>query len=125
MTKDIGEMSFDSSVMERILDSIINFSVNNTHEAGKIMIKTKKVSESKILFTILDDGVKIPEKFHEKIFQKFSQIEIKDDGYRISRGLGLIYCKMAVESHKGRMWLDTNNTKGNLFCIELPYVRDL
>jgi two-component system sensor histidine kinase/response regulator len=125
LAKDIELLAFDSSVMERILESIINFSANNTDETGKIIIKTKKAAENRILFTILDDGVRIPEKFHEKIFQRFSQIEIKDDGYRISRGLALIYCKMAIEAHKGRMWLDTNNTKGNLFCIELPYMLDI
>ena len=111
--------------MERILENLINFSINNTGESGKITLRTQKLSNEIIRFSIHDDGIQIPEKFREKIFKKFSQTEIKNDGYRVSRGLGLIFCKMAIEAHGGKMWLDIEKSKGNLFFIELPCIYDV
>ena len=118
----ISNMIFDRSIMERVAENMVNFSVNNIVDGGKVTITTKKVKDGKIHFIMHDNGTQIPKKFHDKIFEKFSQVEIKDDGYRVARGLGLIFCKMAIEAHKGRMWLDMKNTVGNRFIIEFSSV---
>lgn len=117
--EDIPFVKCDKSIIERVIENLLNFSVNNVGDEGKILVKLANSNSSKIHLTVHDNGTQIPKKFHDKIFEKFSQAEIKQNGYKVGRGLGLAFCKMAVEAHDGRMWLDLNNPVGNKFQIEL------
>lgn len=117
--QSITDMIFDKSVIERVVENMINFATNNVVEDGVVNLTTQKINDTKIQFTVQDSGTQIPRKFHDKIFEKFSQAEIKKDGYRVERALGLTFCKMAVEAHDGSMCLDLDNPLGNRFILEL------
>jgi len=121
----ISEMVLDRSIMERVLENMINFATNNTSEGGRVEIATRRLDAQRIQFAIHDDGTQIPKKYHDKIFEKFSQAEIKNAGYRVERALGLTFCKMAVDMHKGKMWMDLDNPIGNKFIIELPTLKEI
>jgi K+-sensing histidine kinase KdpD len=120
LDENLPELTIDKSVMERVFENLINFSVTNLVEEGKVTISTTTTSEDKVQFITHDSGTQIPKNYHDKIFEKFSQAEIKESGYRVDRALGLTFCKMAVEAHQGNMWLDLKNKVGNKFIIELP-----
>ncbi len=120
LDSNLPELTIDRSVMERVFENLINFSITNLVDEGKVTITTAAVDDQKIQFVTHDNGTQIPKNYHDKIFEKFSQTEIKDSGYRVDRALGLTFCKMAVEAHKGSMWLDLENKVGNKFIIELP-----
>jgi K+-sensing histidine kinase KdpD len=120
LESELPEIKADKSVIERVLENIINFSVTNVDEEGKILISTAKRGSEYIQFIAHDSGTQIPKNYHDKIFEKFSQAEIKDSGSRVDRALGLTFCKLAVEAHHGKMWLDLDNKIGNKFIIELP-----
>ena len=57
----------------------------------------------------------------EKVFNAFVQVESQSDRTvaRASRGLGLTFCKVAVEAHGGRIWVE-DATPGAVFCVRLP-----
>ena len=116
----LPEILADKSVIERVLENLINFAVTNADEDGKVLISTSSADGQKVQFITHDSGTQIPKSFHDKIFEKFSQAEIKNSGSRVDRALGLTFCKLAVEAHQGRMWLDLENKIGNKFIIELP-----
>jgi len=120
LDSNLPELVMDKSVMERVFENLINFSITNLIEEGKLTISTSAVDDHKIQLVTHDSGTQIPKNYHDKIFEKFSQAEIKNSGYRVDRALGLTFCKMAVESHQGSMWLDMENKVGNRFIIELP-----
>ncbi len=120
LDSNLPELTIDRSVMGRVFENLINFSITNLVDEGKVTITTAAVDDQKIQFVTHDNGTQIPKNYHDKIFEKFSQMEIKDSGYRVDRALGLTFCKMAVEAHKGSMWLDLENKVGNKFIIELP-----
>jgi K+-sensing histidine kinase KdpD len=117
---NLPELIIDKSVMERVFENLINFSITNLVEEGTLTISTVVADDQKIQFITHDNGTQLPKNYHDKIFEKFSQAEIKNSGYRVDRALGLTFCKMAVEAHKGSMWLDLENKIGNKFIIELP-----
>jgi len=121
LDSSLPDLIIDKSVMERVFENLINFSVTNLLEEGKVTITTTVEDNQKIQFITHDSGTQIPKNYHDKIFEKFSQAEIKNSGYRVDRALGLTFCKMAVEAHKGSMWLDLENKIGNKFIIELPF----
>jgi DNA-binding response OmpR family regulator len=117
---ELPDITVDKSIIERVLENLINFSVTNVEEDGKILISTATIDSKVIRFVTHDSGTQIPKNYHDKIFEKFSQAEIKNSGSKVDRALGLTFCKLAIEAHKGKMWLDLENKIGNKFLIELP-----
>jgi PAS domain S-box-containing protein len=70
-----------------------------------------------IVFWVRDSGPGIPPQYHERIFEKFGQVrERKVRG----TGLGLTFCKLVVESHRGRIWLQSAEGAGSTFALALP-----
>ncbi len=119
LDKNINEIKLDRSMIERVIENLISFATNNASDGGRVDLATKHLDEKTIEFTVHDNGTQIPPKFQDKIFEKYSQAEIKNAGYRVERALGLTFCKMAIEAHKGKMQLDLNNPVGNRFVIQL------
>lgn len=119
LDESISFVSSDKSIMERVIDNLISFAAHNVEESGKISINLNKNKDDSLCLAVVDSGTQIPKKFHDKIFEKFSQAEIKKNGYKVGRGLGLTFCKMAIEAHGGSMKLDLENPVGNKFVIEL------
>ncbi|MFH1034740.1 MAG: ATP-binding protein [Pseudomonadota bacterium] len=72
-----------------------------------------------VLLSMRDNGSGIPERFQARIFQKFSQAS-DGTGPRTSTGLGLTFCKMAVEAHGGRIWFESQEGRGSTFYVWLP-----
>ena len=112
-------LKVDSSVMERVFDNLISFAVTNVPEDGKIEIGSKRLNNT-LEYFIHDYGQQIPMKYSDEMFNQFSQVEIKKEGYRVGRGLGLTFCKLAVEAHGGSLSIDPNNKVGNRFILNLP-----
>lgn len=116
---DSSVTKIDVSVMERVLDNLISFAFANVPDKGKIEIGSRKHAKQ-YEYYIHDFGAQIPMKYSEDMFNKFSQIEIKKEGYRVGRGLGLTFCKLAVEAHGGSLFIDPDNSVGNRFVLSLP-----
>ncbi|MEJ2544377.1 MAG: response regulator [Calditrichaceae bacterium] len=119
LTEGGSTLKVDSSVIERVFDNLISFAVANVPENGKIEIGSKKVNNT-LEYFIHDHGQQIPMKYSNDLFNKFSQAEIKKDGFRLGRGLGLTFCKLAVEAHGGSLCVDPDNKIGNRFLLNLP-----
>ena len=112
-------LKVDSSVLERVFDNLISFAVANVPENGKIEVGSTRVNDS-LEYFIHDHGQQIPMKYSDEMFNKFSQVEIKKEGFRVGRGLGLTFCKLAVEAHGGTLCIDPDNKVGNRFILNLP-----
>ncbi len=70
---------------------------------------------------VADHGVGIPRQYHERIFEKFGQVR----GKKVrGTGLGLTFCKLATESHGGRIWVESEEGKGSTFALALPLSRE-
>ena len=69
-----------------------------------------------LVFWVQDRGRGIPPSYHTRIFEKFGQVR----GQKVrGTGLGLTFCKLAVEAHGGRIWIE-GGAPGAIFCIRLP-----
>ena len=80
-------------------------------------------SPSALLFAVRDTGEGIPQDAFERIFQKFGQVEARKAGRKMSTGLGLTFCKMVVEAHHGRIWVESELGQGSTFLFTLPLVQ--
>lgn len=110
----------DNSLFERVLDNLISFAIANVKPEGRVQINTR-FSNNILQCEIKDDGIQIPPKFQETLFNKYSQVEIKNEGYRLGRGLGFTFSKLAVEAHKGSIYIENTDSIGNNFIINIPH----
>jgi len=69
---------------------------------------------------VADTGTGVPEQHREAIFDKYQQAMSRRIGSRGSAGLGLAFCRMAVEAQGGRIWVDNQPGWGAVFSFTLP-----
>jgi signal transduction histidine kinase len=72
-----------------------------------------------VTLSVSDDGHGIPQDQHQKIFEKFGQTEAGQE-HRHSTGLGLTFCRLAVEAHRGKIGVQSEPEKGSTFWFTLP-----
>jgi signal transduction histidine kinase len=66
---------------------------------------------------VADTGPGIPEELRKDLFEKFVTGKHRNRG----SGLGLAFCRLAVEAHGGEIWVDTSEEKGSVFRFTLPF----
>ena len=92
-------------------------------ERVKKRLSKKQVADlepSALLFTVKDTGEGIPASDLDRIFDKFGQVESRKEGRKMSSGLGLTFCKLAVEAHGGAIWVESEPGKGSTFSFTVP-----
>ncbi len=73
-----------------------------------------------MIINVRDTGEGIPPEDQERIFEKFGQVESRKAGHKMSTGLGLAFCRLAVEAHGGRIWVESTLSEGSNFRFTLP-----
>jgi two-component system, sensor histidine kinase and response regulator len=109
----------DEELMRRVLQNLVDNCIKYGPPGGTIDIEAAS-APNRLELSVRDRGPGVPEELREKIFEKYARIE-RDSGARNrdSRGLGLRFCRIAVEAHGGRIWVE-NNRPGAIFRVELP-----
>ena len=110
-------MSADRDLTLRVLTNLLDNAVKFTPRSGHITLSVERV-EAELLFTVADDGIGIPPEYRQRIFERFARLE-NADGVR-GTGLGLAFCKLAVEAHRGRIWVESEVDRGSQFKFTLP-----
>jgi PAS domain S-box-containing protein len=111
----------DQNLLERTLSNIISNAVRHSYPGDKIEIRvSREVDKNAVLVSVRDFGEGIPVEDQERIFNKFVQASIRKLGRRGDIGLGLAFCKMAVEALGGRLWVESRLGKGSCFSFSLP-----
>jgi two-component system sensor histidine kinase ResE len=113
----------DRSMLTRVVSNLLDNAIRHTPEGGRIRVLSKSnMSNRSLLVSVQDSGSGIPRQDQHKIFERFAQLPQTQAGGRSgSCGLGLTFCKMAVEAHQGRIWVESEGDgAGATFCFELP-----
>jgi signal transduction histidine kinase len=121
---DLPTFSADEEKLRRTLVNLIGNAIKFTPAGGAVTISARRYAEEPaLLFAVTDTGEGIPSEAFERIFEKFGQVETRRVGRTRSTGLGLTFCKMAVEAHGGRIWVESNLGRGSTFSFTLPLQR--
>jgi PAS domain S-box-containing protein len=116
---DLPVIQVDQVKIIRVLTNLIDNSITFTPAHGSIQIYAEQADQHNIEVQVKDTGQGIPEEYLEKIFDRFSQIP-GQVGRKRGSGLGLTYCRMAVEAHAGRIWVESALGSGTTVHITLP-----
>lgn len=113
-------MSFaaDSSLLMRVFGNLVGNALNHAGRGVNVELSAQEAAGGGIQFTVRDDGTGIPPAYHDLIFRKFGNLQ-RPDGPR-SSGLGLTFCRLAVEAHGGRIWVESPEVGGATFHFVLP-----
>jgi two-component system sensor histidine kinase/response regulator len=109
----------DKGLIKRVFSNLIQNAVTHSSTAVHLELSARRAGHG-VLFTVSDNGPGIPPEYHEIIFRKFGQVEVPRTPRTRSSGLGLTFCKLVVERHRGRIWVKSAEGKGSSFYIELP-----
>src|ERR1700680_958605 len=109
----------DKGLIKRVFSNLIQNAVTHSSSPVHLELNARRAGRG-VLFTVSDNGPGIPSEYHEVIFRKFGQVEMPRTPRTRSSGLGLTFCKLVVERHRGRIWVKSAEGKGSSFYIELP-----
>ena len=109
----------DKGLIKRVFSNLIQNAVTHSSSPVHLELNARRAGHG-VLFTVSDNGPGIPSEYHEVIFRKFGQVEMPRTPRTRSSGLGLTFCKLVVERHRGRIWVKSAEGKGSSFYIELP-----
>jgi two-component system sensor histidine kinase/response regulator len=116
---DAPVFSGDKGLIKRVFSNLIQNAVTHSSHAVHLELSARRARQG-VLFTVTDNGPGIPPEYHDLIFRKFGQVEMPRSPRTRSSGLGLTFCKLVVERHGGRIWVNSTEGKGSSFYVELP-----
>ena len=115
-------ISMDSNLFRRIIANLLinalQFSPKNTTVTLNLSAVHTTNNEIHLRMQVIDEGQGIPEEYRNRIFEKFEVVDLKKKGVK-QIGLGLTFCKMAVDAHGGKIFVRPNNPKGSVFTVEI------
>ena len=110
----------DANKLSRTLVNLIGNAIKFTR-GGTVTITASGDEEEGVRFSVRDTGEGIPSEAFERIFEKFGQL----DSRKVGTGLGLAFCKLAVEAHGGRIEVESTPGVGSIFSFTVPRVRNV
>ncbi|GAB4520906.1 MAG: GAF domain-containing protein [Anaerolineales bacterium] len=107
----------DSDMIRRVLINLLENAIKYTPNDGRIRLEAG-MEHDWVLVSVVDTGPGIPESEQELIFHKFTRLRNREGSKGL--GLGLTFCRLAVEGHGGRIWVQSQVGVGSRFSITLP-----
>jgi two-component system, NtrC family, sensor histidine kinase KinB len=110
-------VQIDGDMIRRVVINLLENAVKYTPEGGQIILGCRQEGANMEIW-IEDDGPGIPELARQDIFNKFVRLKVQNAPKGI--GLGLAFCRLAVEAHGGRIWVESGRGSGSKFIFNLP-----
>ena len=115
-----SRVTADADLLRRIVENLLENALRHAPEESLVRVNTTAGPEGFEL-RVSDSGPGVPEAMRESIFERFVQLESGERAVtRSGRGLGLTFCRLAVEAHGGRIWVE-EGAPGAVFCVRLPH----
>ncbi|MBW2457357.1 MAG: GAF domain-containing sensor histidine kinase [Deltaproteobacteria bacterium] len=122
----------DPALLTRILENLVSNALRVTPAAGRVTValavappslveqELPGASGGAILFTVEDTGPGVPSEHRARIFDKFATLESRLSGNQHTTGVGLAFCREAVQVQGGVIWVEGATGPGARFCVLLP-----
>lgn len=110
-------LSMDVDMIRRVVINLMDNAVKYTPPQGNIEIGAQRDNDQ-VRIWVKDNGLGIPAEDRERIFEKFARL--KSENSPSGLGLGLSFCRLAIEAHGGRIWVESAPGTGATFIFTLP-----
>lgn len=114
---DLPDCYGDENLLNQLFSNIIGNAIKYRDDNRKLIINIKGEKQfNKVVYSVKDNGMGIPQFHLEKIWNVFYRVDVKQT---FGDGIGLSIAKRIVDKHKGRIWVESVENKGSTFYIEL------
>ncbi len=117
--EELPPVYVDIDMIRRVITNLVENAVKFTPAGSKIYIGARQ-EDDKVLMWVQDTGPGIPLEERERIFDKYTRLHSKSGPKGL--GLGLAFCRLAIEAHGGRIWVENGPIRGACFKFTLPSV---
>ena len=121
---DLPMVDIDNEQISRVVTNLLDNALKFTPAGKKVIIRATHQDHEMgdvLMCSVSDAGPGIPEGFEETIFDRFSQVRGQTHSSRLrGSGLGLAFCRLAIEAHGGRIWAQSLPGQGSTFYFTLP-----
>lgn len=115
--RDLPWIVCDEGMVRRVVINLVENAVKYTPGGGTIILSARK-EKDQVRVGIADTGLGIAKKDHQRIFDKFARVD--RSGRAKGLGLGLAFCRLAIEAHQGEIWVESEPGEGSAFYFTLP-----
>lgn len=113
----LPRVDVDPVLIGRVFQNLVGNAVKFTPEGGAVRVVAAPDGAAGVVrVSVSDDGPGIAPELQERLFQEFVTGFVRDHG----NGLGLAFCRLAVEAHGGRIWVESQPGRGSTFWFTLP-----
>ena len=117
LADDIPPLYIDADMIERVLINLLDNAIKYSPDYGIVTVSTAS-SGTEVYVRVKDTGPGIPPEAQSIVFDKFARL--KRHNMPRGVGLGLAFCKLAVDAHGGRIWVKSDERNGSTFTFALP-----
>ncbi len=135
VTEGLPPLHVDVGLIRRVLNNLVDNAIKFTPDESRVRVWAQldpeggqlegELGHTSVLIGVSDEGPGIPEDEQHKLFEKFHHVS-SVKGRRSGSGLGLPFCKLAVEAHGGKIWVESPSSEissaeaGSTFLLTLP-----
>ncbi len=117
-------LNVDADKVERVLLNLVDNALKFSPLDSKVIVRVRKANGGRIpagfvRIDVVDSGPGVPDDYKARLFDRFVQVQGRT-GSRRGSGLGLTFCRLIVEAHGGRIWIEDNPGGGSVFAFLLP-----
>ena len=118
------ELRADEELLRRVLYNLVDNSLRYAGPGDEVRVEARAAGES-VELIVADTGPGIPPADRERVFEKYVRLARPGDAgaFPVGRGLGLAFCRLAVEAHGGTIRIEANQPRGTRFLVALPAPR--
>ncbi|HHX42078.1 MAG TPA: hypothetical protein GX715_19145 [Armatimonadetes bacterium] len=116
---DARPVRADRALIERVLVNLLGNAIRHSPPQTVITLRIANVGDA-VAFSIIDQGPGIPAEWLSRIFDKFTQVAARKSGAAVGTGLGLTFCRHAVEAQDGRIGIESQEGEGTTVTVTLP-----
>lgn len=119
--KGPGDLTFttDGTLLGRVIDNLVVNAIKHTPRGGSVTISAHHNAQGSLVLRISDTGEGIAPDDLKRLFQKYGRVEGQTMGRKYDTGLGLVFCRMAIDLLHGTITVESELGKGSTFIIEL------
>jgi PAS domain S-box-containing protein len=119
----LPKVAADPDMVRQVLTNLIENAVKYSPAGGRVLVSLEP-QEGRVLFAIRDEGLGIPPREQERIFEKFYRLDPNLTRGVGGTGLGLYICRELVRRMGGRIWVASREREGSTFFFELPLAQE-
>lgn len=113
-------LEIDTDRLIQVIDNIMNNAIKYSPDGGTVTVRLIE-THNHIILSITDEGMGIPRKDLNKIFDRFYRVDKARARQQGGTGLGLAISREVLKAHGGSIWVESRENQGSTFYVSLPY----